>query len=201
VKCLSPFFCVLILASCGQESINVAQTRSTDDASVQGSSVTSEASATPVQINTPANPEPANPEPANPEPANPEPANPEPANPEPANPEPANPEPANPEPANPEPANPEVASSGPKKVVPPDQKELSPAEVIARKLISHDSDDNLEVLNEALERWLTKKEALPERVGDLVNEQFLPMLPMAPEGKIFVIDAENRRVILIAEKK
>jgi len=78
---------------------------------------------------------------------------------------------------------------------------LSPAEVIARKLISHDSDDNLEVLNEALERWLTKKEALPERVGDLVNEQFLPMLPMAPEGKVFVIDAESRRVILIAEKK
>ena len=104
-------------------------------------------------------------------------------------------------PVNPEPAKPEVTPSGPKKAVPPDQEELSPAEVIARKLISHDSDDNLEVLNEALERWLTKKEALPERVGDLVNEQFLPMLPMAPEGKVFVIDAENRRVILIAEKK
>jgi len=109
--------------------------------------------------------------------------------------------PVKPEPSKPEPAKPEVTPSGPKKVVPPDQEELSPAEVIARKLISHDSDDNLEVLNEALERWLTKKEALPERVGDLVNEQFLPMLPMAPEGKVFVIDAENRRVILIAEKK
>lgn len=109
--------------------------------------------------------------------------------------------PVKPEPSKPEPAKPEVTPSGPKKVVPPDQEELSPAEVIARKLISHDSDDNLEVLNEALERWLTKKEALPERVGDLVNEQFLPMLPMAPEGKVFVIDAESRRVILIAEKK
>ena len=98
-----------------------------------------------------------------------------------------------PEPVKPEPVKPEVA--------PPAEEELSPAELIARKLISHDSGDNLEVLNEALERWLTKKDALPERVGDLVNEQFLPMLPMAPEGKIFAIDAENRRVILIAEEK
>ena len=55
-------------------------------------------------------------------------------------------------------------------------------------------------LNEALERWLNQKNTLPERVSDLVAEQFLPMLPMAPEGKVFVIDSENRRVILIAEK-
>ena len=100
---------------------------------------------------------------------------------------------APPEPAPPEPANTKVGS--------PEEEKLSPAELIARKLISHNSDDNLEVLNEALERWLTKKDALPERIGDLVNEQFLPMLPMAPEGKIFAIDAENRRVILIAEEK
>ncbi len=105
----------------------------------------------------------------------------------------APPEPAPPEPAPPEPANTKVGS--------PEEEKLSPAELIARKLISHNSDDNLEVLNEALERWLTKKDALPERIGDLVNEQFLPMLPMAPEGKIFAIDAENRRVILIAEEK
>ena len=115
------------------------------------------------------------------------------APPEPAPPEPAPPEPAPPEPAPPEPANTKVGS--------PEEEKLSPAELIARKLISHNSDDNLEVLNEALERWLTKKDALPERIGDLVNEQFLPMLPMAPEGKIFAIDAENRRVILIAEEK
>ena len=86
------------------------------------------------------------------------------------------------------------------KISSPEGKQLSPSELIARKLISNDPGDNLGVLNEALERWLIKKNTLPERVSDLVAEQFLPMLPMAPEGKVFVIDLENRRVILIAEK-
>ena len=56
------------------------------------------------------------------------------------------------------------------------------------------------MLNEALERWLAEKGTLPERVSALVGEQFLPMLPMAPLGKAFKIDAENRRVILVEEK-
>ena len=82
----------------------------------------------------------------------------------------------------------------------PGQSELSEAELIARKLISTDPNDNLEVLNEALERWLAEKGTLPERVSELVVEQFLPMLPMAPLGKVFKIDTENRRVFLVAEK-
>ena len=82
----------------------------------------------------------------------------------------------------------------------PGQSELPEAELIARKLISTDPDDNLEVLNEALERWLAEKGTLPERVSELVGEQFLPMLPMAPLGKVFMIDTENRRVLLVAEK-
>ena len=86
------------------------------------------------------------------------------------------------------------------KIPSPEEEQLSPSELIARKLISNDPEDNLGVLNEALERWLIKKNTLPERVSDLVAEQFLPMLPMAPEGKVFVIDSVNRRVILIVEK-
>ena len=82
----------------------------------------------------------------------------------------------------------------------PGQSELSEAELIARKLISTDPNDNLEVLNEALERWLAEKGTLPERVSELVGEQFLPMLPMAPFGKVFMIDAESRRVFLVAVK-
>ena len=82
----------------------------------------------------------------------------------------------------------------------PGQSELSEAELIARKLISTDPNDNLEVLNEALERWLAEKGTLPESVSELVVEQFLPMLPMAPFGKVFMIDAENRRVFLVAVK-
>ncbi len=110
-------------------------------------------------------------------------------------------QPANPHPGEIEPVKPEtpVAPATPR-VPAPGQSEQSEAEQIARKLISTDPGDNLEVLNDALERWLAEKGNLPERVSDLVGEQFLPMLPMAPFGKAFVIDADNRRVVLVAEK-
>ena len=103
-------------------------------------------------------------------------------------------------PVPPEPPKEAVQPTTPR-VPAPGQAELSEAELIARKLISTDPGDNLEVLNEALERWLAEKGALPERVSDLVGEQFLPMLPMAPLGKAFMIDAENRRVIIIVAEK
>ena len=82
----------------------------------------------------------------------------------------------------------------------PAETELSPAEIVARKLISDDPEENLEVLNEALQMWLATKGELPEKIGDLVAEQLLPMLPMAPQGKIFEIDREAKRVVLVAEK-
>ena len=94
----------------------------------------------------------------------------------------------------------EVVQPTTPRVPAPDQSELSEAELIARKLISTDPTDNLEVLNEALDRWFAEKGTLPDRVSELVVEQFLPMLPMAPLGKVFMIDAENRRVFLVAEK-
>ena len=82
----------------------------------------------------------------------------------------------------------------------PTEAELSPAEIVARKLISDDPEENLEVLNEALQMWLVTKGKLPEKIGDLVAEQLLPMLPMAPQGKIFEIDREAKQVVLVAEK-
>lgn len=100
-----------------------------------------------------------------------------------------------------QPEQPEEAAQPTTPRVPaPGQSELSEAELIARKLISTDPNDNLEVLNEALERWLAEKGTLPERLSELVVEQFLPMLPMAPFGKVFMIDAESRRVFLVAVK-
>ena len=78
--------------------------------------------------------------------------------------------------------------------------ELSPAEIVARKLISDDPEENLEVLNEALQMWLATKGEVPEKISDLVAEQLLPMLPMAPQGKIFKIDREAKQVVLVAEK-
>ena len=82
----------------------------------------------------------------------------------------------------------------------PAEAELSPAEIVARKLISDDPEENLEVLNEALQMWLATKGELPEKISDLVAEQLLPMLPMAPQGKIFTIDREAKQVVLVAEK-
>ena len=82
----------------------------------------------------------------------------------------------------------------------PTETELSPAEIVARKLISDDPEENLEVLNEALQMWLTAKGELPEKISDLVAEQLLPMLPMAPQGKIFKIDREAKQVVLVVEK-
>ena len=82
----------------------------------------------------------------------------------------------------------------------PAETELSPAEIVARKLISDDPEENLEVLNEALQMWLAAKGELPEKISDLVAEQLLPMLPMAPQGKFFKIDREAKRVVLVAEK-
>ena len=76
---------------------------------------------------------------------------------------------------------------------------LSPAEIIARKLISTDPEENLEVLNEALEAWVTQKGGLPEKLSDMVNGELLPMLPMAPEGKAFIIDRDAKRIVLAAK--
>ena len=173
-----------ILASCGQGPQEVAQAPST-------------------QPTQPAEPEQSNAEEADPGPQTLKPITEPPTEPEggAAN-QPVQPEvvpPTEVKPSQPEQPE-EVVQPTTPRVPAPGQSELSEAELIARKLISTDPNDNLEVLNEALERWLAEKGTLPERVSELVGEQFLPMLPMAPLGKVFMIDAENRRVFLVAEK-
>ena len=167
---------MLILAGCGQESGSIGQAHTEPTIESEAPSQTT-SPATLAQTDTPKKTIPSELEPVKSVPADPPKANP-----------------------GTEPTKPEVTTPEPTKVASPDEEELSPAELIARKLISNNPDDNLEVLNEALERWLTQKGALPERMSDLVNEQFLPMLPMAPQGKTFSIDATNRRVVLITKK-
>ena len=173
-----------ILASCGQGPQKVAQAPST-------------------QPTQPAQPEQSNVEEADPGPQTLKPITQPPTTPEGGAPnQPVQPEvvpPTEVKPSQPEQPE-EVVQPTTPRVPAPGQSELSEAELIARKLISTDPNDNLEVLNEALERWLAEKGTLPERVSELVGEQFLPMLPMAPLGKVFMIDAENRRVFLVAEK-
>tara|TARA_B100000029_G_C17519013_1_gene939105 strand:- start:24 stop:632 length:609 start_codon:yes stop_codon:yes gene_type:complete len=70
---------------------------------------------------------------------------------------------------------------------------------LARKLISDNPEDNLEVLNMALQRWIEKKGKLPERLEQLVMEEFLPMLPMEPVGKMFAIDRKAKLVVLVQQ--
>ena len=179
MKKLGPVMVAAVLAACGQGPQDIAQNPSTQ----------------------PEQPEPSNVEEADPSPQTLKPIS-EPPVTSPEGGTPTQPEvepPSEVKPVPPEPPK-EVEPPPTPRVPAPGQAELSEAELIARKLISTDPGDNLEVLNEALERWLAEKGALPERVSDLVGEQFLPMLPMAPLGKVFMIDAENRRVFLVAEK-
>ena len=180
MKKLGPVMVAAVLAACGQGPQDIAQNPSTQ----------------------PEQPEPSNVEEADPSPQTLKPIS-EPPVTSPEGGTPTQPEvepPTEVKPVPPEPPK-EVEPPTTPRVPAPGQAELSEAELIARKLISTDPRDNLEVLNEALERWLAEKGALPERVSDLVGEQFLPMLPMAPLGKAFMIDAENRRVIIIVAEK
>ncbi|MBC8326474.1 MAG: hypothetical protein H8E27_12695 [Verrucomicrobia subdivision 3 bacterium] len=82
----------------------------------------------------------------------------------------------------------------------PAKPKLTPEEIKARKLISDDPEENLEVLNQALDAWLTTHEELPEKIADLVMGDHLPMLPMAPVGQRFEIDRVTNRVVLVAKK-
>ena len=156
MKTLGSLMVAALLAACGQGPQDIAQNPSTQ----------------------PEQPEPSNVEEADPSPQTLKPIS------EPPVTSPQGGTPTQPEvkPVPPEPPKEAVQPTTPR-VPAPGQAELSEAELIARKLISTDPGDNLEVLNEALERWLAEKGALPERVSDLVGEQFLPMLPMAPLGK------------------
>ena len=180
MKTLGSLMVAALLAACGQGPQDIAQNPSTQ----------------------PEQPEPSNVEEADPSPQTLKPIS-EPPVTSPEGGTPTEPEvepPTEVKPVPPEPPK-EVEPPTTPRVPAPGQAELSEAELIARKLISTDPGDNLKVLNEALERWLAEKGALPERVSDLVGEQFLPMLPMAPLGKAFMIDAENRRVIIIVAEK
>ena len=96
---------------------------------------------------------------------------------------------------NPEEGLPKVEPTPPE--TEPAEPELTPEEIKARKLISDDPEENLEVLNQALDAWLATHEELPEKIADLVIGDHLPMLPMAPVGQRFEIDQITKRVVLV----
>ncbi|MEC8927855.1 MAG: hypothetical protein VX705_01460, partial [Verrucomicrobiota bacterium] len=90
-------------------------------------------------------------------------------------------------------ALPEITKTSPTDVESQESKEDT------LKLISDDPDKNLEVLNMALKRWIAEKGVLPERLEQLVMEEYLPMLPMEPIGKRFTIDPDKKIVILVGK--
>ncbi len=91
-----------------------------------------------------------------------------------------------------------VALTGIPKTPPPNEEPQETKEDTL-KLISDDPDKNLEVLNMALKRWIAEKGVLPERLEQLVMEEYLPMLPMEPIGKKFAIDTNKRAIILVGQ--
>ena len=97
---------------------------------------------------------------------------------------------------NPEVVPPKVEPSSPK--TEPTKPELTAEEIKNRKLISDDPQENLEVLNQALDAWLATHEEMPEKIADLVMGDHLPMLPMAPVGQRFEIDPITKRIVLVA---
>ena len=179
MRCLVTALTILCLAGCSQEQWNYAET--------------SEDEVTVVQVQPPIEPVPAPTEPVE-QPVKPvelvEPN--EPVEPTPV--EPVEPKPPV-EPVEP-PVKP-VPATKPEEN-PPDPN-ISPAEIIARKLVSDNPEENLEVLNDALAQWIAEKGELPEKIGDLVAGELLPMLPMAPQGKIFSIDRDAKMIVLVAK--
>ncbi len=96
-------------------------------------------------------------------------------------------------------ALPEISKTSPIGAKTKETKETKKTKEDTLKLISDDPDKNLEVLNTALGRWIAEKGAMPERLEQLVMEQYLPMLPMEPIGKRFAIDPDKKIIILVGQ--
>jgi len=56
---------------------------------------------------------------------------------------------------------------------------------------------SLELLNELLKDWVLTHSTFPNDIQEFVTKGALPRLPVAPPGKRFVIDPQQRRVVLV----
>ena len=54
-------------------------------------------------------------------------------------------------------------------------------------------------LDMALQRFVKAKGRLPASVQEMVTEKMLPAIPPAPAGKKFAIDAQAKRVVVVAQ--
>lgn len=55
---------------------------------------------------------------------------------------------------------------------------------------------SLALLNETLKEWVLRRNEFPKDLNEFVTGGMLPRLPAAPLGKRFVMDVQQRRVVL-----
>lgn len=55
---------------------------------------------------------------------------------------------------------------------------------------------SLALLNETLKEWVLRRNQFPKDLNEFVTGGMLPRLPVAPPGKRFVMDVQQRRVVL-----
>lgn len=55
---------------------------------------------------------------------------------------------------------------------------------------------SLTLLNETLKEWVLRRNQFPKQLDEFVSAGMLPRLPAAPPGKRFVMDVQQRRVVL-----
>lgn len=55
---------------------------------------------------------------------------------------------------------------------------------------------SLALLNETLKDWVLLRNQFPKNLDEFVSAGMLPRLPLAPPGKRFVMDVQQRRVVL-----
>lgn len=55
---------------------------------------------------------------------------------------------------------------------------------------------SLALLNETLQNWVLRQNRFPTNLQEFVAAGMLPRLPIAPPGKRFVMDTQQKRVVL-----
>lgn len=55
---------------------------------------------------------------------------------------------------------------------------------------------SLTLLNETLKDWVLRRNQFPTDLNEFVTGGMLPRLPVTPPGKRFVMDVQQRRVVL-----
>ena len=92
-------------------------------------------------------------------------------------------------PADPNPATPPSAS-------PPDPARAAIAPVRPVAIPSGDSAAVLASLTQGLRRYGVEKQRVPASLSEVIAAGYIPVMPQAPSGKKFILDAKRMEVVL-----